>query len=55
MSRIYFYKNLTLYVSDTRVIVEHNGGFVSCYYFTGRMKGNSKESVVRYLKRINVI
>lgn len=55
MSRVYSYKNLTLYVSDARVIVGYNGGFINCYYFTPRMKGRTKESVVRYLKRINAI
>lgn len=55
MTRICFYKDLVLYVSDVNVIVEYQNGFSRCYYFTSRMKGNTKESVVRYLKRINVI
>lgn len=55
MSRVYFYKQYKLHVSSTRVIVENSQGFIRTYYFTSRMKGNTKESVVKFLKRINVI
>ena len=55
MTKICFYKDLVLYISDVCVIVEYRNGKSKCYYFTSRMKGNTKESVVRYLKRKNVI
>lgn len=55
MSRTYFYKGYELYVSRTCVIVEDSRGFTRVYYFTSRMKGKTKESIVRFLKRINAI
>lgn len=55
MTSICSYKDLVLYVSDVNVIVEYQNGFSRCYYFTPRMKGNTKESVVKFLKRINAI
>lgn len=58
MTRIYFYKQYKLYVSSTCVTVESPEPppfTVKTYYFTGRMKGNTKESVVKYLKRIDAI
>lgn len=58
MIRLYFYKEYKLHVSPTRVIVENLKPFpgsVKTYYFTPKMKGNTKESVVKFLKRINAI
>ena len=58
MAKLYFYKQYNLYVSRTRVTVESlkpSPYGVKTYYFRPRMKGNTKESVVRYLKRINAI
>lgn len=55
MNRLYFYKQYKLRVSSTRVIVENSQGFIRTYYFTGRVKGETKESVVRYLKRLGVL
>lgn len=55
MSRTYIYKGYELHVARKCVIVEDSRGFTRLYYFTSRMKGNTKESVVRFLKRIKAI
>lgn len=55
MSRVYFYKQYKLHVSSTRVIVECPGGVVRTYCFTARMRGETKESVIKFLKRLKVV
>lgn len=55
MSRPYIYKGYKLHVGRTCVIVEDSRGFTRVYYFTSRMKGKTKESVVRFLNRIKAI
>lgn len=56
MNRIYLYKYYKLHVSDTRVTIETMDGFFrGTYYFTARMKGETKQSVIRFLKRIKAL
>lgn len=55
MSRVYFYKQYKLYVSSTRVIVEYPRGVSRTYCFTARMRGETKESVIKFLKRLKVV
>lgn len=55
MISVYCYKGLLLFVTNESVTVEYWYGFSKCYHFTPRMKSNTKQSVVRFLKRINAI
>lgn len=55
MSRVYFYKHCRLHVSSTRVVVEYPECVFRTYYFTARMRGKTKDSVVKFLKRLKIV